>query len=316
VKLDLFDYSILPAELRLYALGLEPPNPVGRPRVLSSFRQRLEVALRWGETANRLAVHGRSTQRPELAPILKQIGRLRAKGALPWRIAELSRKADKIGRHSQTPILPPDETKPAIDKMVANDLGLTERMVRKIRSDKRLIPFMPPPLWVPRDWERADAQRAWVKRRARALLTPEHLAKVDRGEIVLGERDGGLAILDMLDGIAHLLTAEQYRKAREFQSRCYEGGLGHFVLGRWLGREDDPLDDGIFPPVMRRLPYRGWVRWQNVVLPKIRSQSDYNREIIERIGLPGLKFLRAVLYEGRLIDRRAVEGLAWALDQI
>src|SRR5262245_16480038 len=136
------DISDLPIPLRMHLLGLPVASRRrGRPRALS-FRQRREAALRWSEEWHARARPGQSTQRPELAPILKQIGRLRAKNALPWRIAELSRKADQIGRFSSTEILAPDVNLPAIDKAVADELNLTERMVRRIRSDPRMRPFM------------------------------------------------------------------------------------------------------------------------------------------------------------------------------
>jgi hypothetical protein len=54
------------------------------------------------------------------------------------RMLALSRKVDQIGRYHSTPILPPDEPQPDIDRMVAKEfaeIGVTERMVRTIRSD-------------------------------------------------------------------------------------------------------------------------------------------------------------------------------------
>src|SRR5262245_44946232 len=88
----------LPVELRLYALGLPLPNRSGgRPRTLT-FQQKVEVGVLWRETHDALAVC-RHVKDRRLAPILKRIGQMRAKNAAPWRIAEQSRKADRIGRH-------------------------------------------------------------------------------------------------------------------------------------------------------------------------------------------------------------------------
>src|SRR5262249_38764246 len=146
-------YDELSIELRFLALGLgvpdPPPKPPGRPRKLS-FRQQLEVRLRWTEIRKALARYGRSTARPELRRVLKEIRQ--PKNALPWRFAELSRKADQTGRFSSTEILPPDETLPAIDKIVAGELDIHERQVRRIRSDPRMQPFTAGEPWLERDF--------------------------------------------------------------------------------------------------------------------------------------------------------------------
>jgi hypothetical protein len=303
----LFDqaiYDLLPIELRLDALGLdasEAPRPIGRPRVLTTPLERVNVFLRWWETANGLARQGPTTKHPGLEPVLKQIGRARDKGALPL-LARLSRQADGLGRYHSTPYLPPAESKPAIDKIVAAEVGLSERLVRSVRTDRLLKPFEPQPLWAPRAWEQQIAQQSWASRRARALLTPEHYTKV---ACVLGERNGGIAILDNLEQLAPLLTGEQYARALEFQRRCYAGGLGHLVWGRFVdGDIREPWEDPrelCFPTVWRSYHVQGvgtlTRRLQNVALPKIAAQAPYNQAIIDHIGLRGLKFLRTVLYE-------------------
>src|SRR5262249_29949162 len=152
-------FSRLPVELRLYALGLPlPSRPGGRPRTLT-FQQRLELAVLWRETHDALAVR-RHARDPRLAPILKRIGHMRAKSAAQWRIAELSRKADRIGRHSRVEILPPKESLPEIDRRVAEKTGLTERMVRKVRGDARIKTLVGLPIWEPRPWEVAAGRDA------------------------------------------------------------------------------------------------------------------------------------------------------------
>ena len=219
-------YDALALELRFMALGLDvpdaPPKPPGRPRKLS-FRQQVETALNWTETFNAQARYGRSSQRPELRPVLKQIGRLQAKNALPWQIARLSKKADLIGRFSSTEILPPDDLLPDIDKTVADKLGLTERMVRRIRSDPRMRPFMGTPPWTVRAFEREGFEQAELGRLSCALLTPERLAKGD-----IDYRNGNLVALSVTDRLA--LTQPQLETATDFERRCYEGGLGSKVL--------------------------------------------------------------------------------------
>jgi hypothetical protein len=335
---ELFDYSSLPAELRLQVLGLPlPARPVGRPRKLS-FKEQVKVGIRLREVYDGFARFGRSTQHPKLPSLVKRIRQMLADDEA-WRAARLSREADDLGRFHSTPILKPAENLPVAYRVVAEEFGIKPRMVRSVHEDKRIVELVGLPAWElkkeTREWLEGGAQRAWVhqrrawvRRRASQLLTPEYLFKVYRGEVVLGEAHGGLAVQDELRRVEHLLTPEQYRKGREFQQRCYAGGQGHLVMGRWIDFSDvDPWDDGVFPPVLyiRRaaggLPastvrnaggekrssggephsygaHRGLVlKWQNVALAKIRSQADYNQQIIDRIGLHELKFLRAALHE-------------------
>jgi hypothetical protein len=173
--------ALLSAQARMGALGLlpEPRNKGGRPRK-SSFRQDMEIALCIGEARRALAGIRRPTQHPELPRVLKQIGRLRRRNALDWRISALSRKADALGRYYQTPILPPEKRKPDIDKIVAKKLGVKPRKVRAIRSDPRFEPFIGPEPWVLRDWEVKERRHYAVRRRAKVLMTPERYAKGER----------------------------------------------------------------------------------------------------------------------------------------
>jgi len=299
--MTLFDHSFLPEELRLYALGLEEPTrPVGRPRALESFRDRFMVAAHWANTANSLARPGQTNKRPGLDPVLKQIARAKKRGLPEWRIMALSREADRIGRFHSTPILAPAETKPQIDKIVAKEFGLTERTVRTIRSDKRFIELVPQPLWIPQVWEQEIADRASVRRRARALMTPEYFAKVERGEMVIGERDRQIAVLDNLEQLAPQLTPEQYRKAQEFQARCYAGGLGDPVLGQ----------------LFRNGSKKAGPEFREILSEKISDQAPYNQAIIDRIGVQGLNFLRASLWFGDIDPRQHVLLLSQLLDQI
>src|SRR5262249_10935089 len=127
-------------------------------------------------------------------------------------------------------------------------LGLTERIVRSIRTDKQYEPFLGPPLWIPSEWEREWARQFSITRRARGLLTPEFLAKNE-----VTERDGHLTVLDDLDHVS--LTSEQYRKAKEFREHCYALGMGDTVLTRWGDYEPQPwedLRDLSMPPVLSK----------------------------------------------------------------
>jgi hypothetical protein len=184
---DLFDYSTLPGEFRLEALGLCEPdtdvrNPVGRPRRLS-FRERLEIGVRWREIERELARPGRSTEHPNLKPLLRQIARARKPASgQAWKIPHLSAKADALGRFHSVPIQPPTETMPEIDRLVAKELTkpgrkITPRMVRSIRTDKRIATLVGLPAWQPREWQ-IEAKRDFQARRAaKRLMTPQRYAK-------------------------------------------------------------------------------------------------------------------------------------------
>src|SRR5262249_50608767 len=100
------DISELPLELRMHLLGL-PLKPVGRPRTFP-FRQRLTIAIRWREMHDSRA-RLRSTQDPRVQPLLKRIGRMRARNAAPWKIDRLSRQLDTIGRYGSVLVSPPAE---------------------------------------------------------------------------------------------------------------------------------------------------------------------------------------------------------------
>jgi hypothetical protein len=182
-------YVRLPTELRMLALGLDfkPKSKGGRPPTLS-FMAWIRIAARRDEIARTLARRGPSTRPREIAPILKQIGRLHAKNAPPWRIGELSRKADRIGRYHAVPILRPDESEPEIDRMVAKEFGVTERMVRTISSDKRIRDLLGRPIWEARAWEVEERRRFAARKRAEALMTPERYAKRERVWLAGGSR--------------------------------------------------------------------------------------------------------------------------------
>jgi hypothetical protein len=303
-----FDLSTaIYARVPLSAFGrreIDPEPARGRPRK-SSFRQDMEIALCIGEARRALAGIGRSTAHPKLAGVLKQIGHLRRRNALDWRIPALSRKADALGRYYQTPILPPEKSKPDIDKIVAKKLGVKPRKVRAIRSDPRFEPFIGPEPWAPSDWEAEVAKRALLRRRAAALLTPERLAKVEIGERFV---DGAyrLEVVDPIDRIIDRLTPSQAEAARNFCRRCLHGGLTHRVL-YFRGAPREFVDElggrvlggGELQPFAH--PYR------NLLIDKIMATDerdgnrfiDFNRGIVARIGVRGLWFLRTVLYEGR-----------------
>jgi hypothetical protein len=234
------------------------PGPIGRRPTLA-FQQRVKVGVLWRETYDGLARRGRSTEDPRLAPILKRIAKMRAKNAAPWRIAELSRKADQIGRHSSVPILPPKEKRPEIDRLVAEKTGLTARMVRTIRADPRIIALVGLPVWVPREWQREGKQQFEFRRRVLALVTPERFAKGDialvNGQLVAR----GIAEPGVIPG----------------SGPCHRVGCEEFRIG--LHQPSNELWD---IPRAKFIPARRWLhQWPGAVAGWARTSPTWTPEL-------------------------------------
>jgi hypothetical protein len=237
-----FDLAVV-ARVPRSALGrCEPPAPPVRPP--GSFYHRLRVMLRCEELYRKHLRFGCSTQSPALQPILKKIAKARARGLPEWRIAELSRQADSIGRHERVRILKPTVPLPDIDKQVAKEFGISTRTVRRYRSDPRLDPFRSVPPWEVRQWQIDEAEQIRLKRRALALVTPERFAK---GDIYL------FGSTLMARGVEPDLVAGAAPRPRV--------GCEEFRI--WLHRPSNELWD---IPRVKFIPARKWVHlWPGAV---------------------------------------------------
>jgi hypothetical protein len=272
---DLFDYSTLPGEFRLEALGLCEPdtdvrNPVGRPRRLS-FRERLEIGVRWREIERELARPGRSTEHPNLKPLLRQIARARKPASgQAWKIPHLSAKADALGRYHSRALLSPLESKPEIDRMVAKEMGISPRMVRSARSDKRVRELLEKPGKERREWEIEAAQQVELRRQALALVTPERFAKDD-----FFLRHGALAAKQERSGEDTYLLA---RRLRTYQRQRAE----------------------LLPLEYRRRPY--WLAWSV-------QWARMDNKILERFWINGQESVRLERHQtGRRIGKQESYG--------
>src|SRR5262249_13798713 len=78
------------------------------------------------------------------------------------------------------------------DEALAERYGITPRMVRTIRGDRRLWPFMPPPPGHVPDWQ----LQAMARHTAKQIMTPERYAKGERVRLtdvgLIVEQDRGL----------------------------------------------------------------------------------------------------------------------------
>src|SRR5919201_1332334 len=179
-----FDYAQLPADVRL--LELPTARKRGRPRELT-FLERVRIAQAWGETLNAHAIHVRDRNRDRaVARLQKKFRQLCAAKVAPQKIAAVQAAIDKIGRVTRVAIKPPDTALPVIDKQVANPFGITERMVRKCRTDPKLRPFIPHPVWLERDWLKAGRLDFEARQVAKWLMTPERFAKREPLTLVNG----------------------------------------------------------------------------------------------------------------------------------
>jgi hypothetical protein len=179
------DYGVLPIETRMMALGLPMPLPrrVGRPRALSMLR-RIEIAIAWGEHMN---AHARIEAPRERGPVKKlqqKLAAARINGDAQFLIDRMSARLDRLGRVTRAIVLPPRIALPEADRAIAKQFGITERMVRKIRVDKRMQPFMPRPIWKVPDWQRRGAESHAARSAAKRLMTPERYAKNERVALV------------------------------------------------------------------------------------------------------------------------------------
>ena len=118
-----------------------------------------------------------------------------AANAAPHKLAEVTAAIDKIGRVTRVAIKPPDTALPVIDKQLAQLFGISERMVRKCRTDPKLRPFMPHPVWIERDWVKAGRLDSEARELAKRLMTPERFAKREPLTLI----NGTVRILDAVE---------------------------------------------------------------------------------------------------------------------
>jgi hypothetical protein len=169
-------YAGFPVDYRLHLLGLpnKPPAPKrGRPRALS-LAERIRVAQAAGEALSAHAVVERDRKRDRaIAKLHLKFHRLCAEQAAPHKLAEVTAAIDRVGRVTRVVIKPPDTALPVIDAKVAKLLGITVRMVRRCRTDPRMRPFMPHPVWLERDWVKVARLDFEARQVAKRLLPPE-----------------------------------------------------------------------------------------------------------------------------------------------
>jgi hypothetical protein len=174
----MMDYTI---ETRMMALGLpilppRRPEQRGRRRALSMLK-RIEIAIAWGEYMNAHARIEAPRERGQVKALQRKLGAARANGDAQFLLNRMSAKLDGLGRVSREIVLPPRIALPEADRAIAKRFGVSERMVRKIRSDERMDPFMPHPIWKVPDWLRRGAELHAARAVARRLMTLERYAK-------------------------------------------------------------------------------------------------------------------------------------------
>lgn len=186
------EYDHLSTDVRLMALGLPARRKPGRPRALS-FRERLNVALSWNEKLNARAQVGTSQRHTALAALMKKLIRLQTAGAKPHKIREVQAMMDALGRYITLQVRPPEIDYPTIDQEVAEDFGITARMVLRCRTDFRKFLSHP---WNERAHE-VEARTAFAAQQlAKRLMTPERFAKrepvkIRSGALWVDPKDSG-----------------------------------------------------------------------------------------------------------------------------
>ena len=222
--LGLKAYDLLSTDVRLMALGLPARRKPGRPRALS-FRERLNVALSWNEKLNARAQVGTSQRHTALAALMKKLIRLQTAGAKPHKIREVQAMMDALGRYITLQVRPPEIDYPTIDQEVAEDFGITARMVLRCRTDFRKFLSHP--------WnERAHEAKARVdfeaKQLAKRLMTPERLAKGERvviaGGYLVVEQDRTAEAVHMAARRVFGLTRPRWLAIRPQWTRMLQAG--------------------------------------------------------------------------------------------
>ena len=111
------------------------------------FLERVRVAQAHAEALNAHAIHVRDRGRDRaIAKLQAKFRELCKAQAVPHKIREVQAAIDKVGRVTRVPIKLPNKLLPEIDMQVANLFGITERMVRRCRTDPKLQRFMPHPV--------------------------------------------------------------------------------------------------------------------------------------------------------------------------
>jgi hypothetical protein len=217
MELGTFDYSQLPIDLRLHFLCLPARRRRGRPKDLT-FLERVRVAQAHAEALNAHAIHVRDHGRDRaLAKLQAKFRGLCAAQAAPHKIAEVTAAIDKVGRVTRVPIRPPDKPLPEIDKQVAKLFGITERMVRRCRTDPKLQRFMPHPVWLERDWVKSARLDFEARQVAKRLMTPERLAKQGPLTLVNGAVRVGPVVGEIIQrpGPRHRVGCEDFGIGRQ-----------------------------------------------------------------------------------------------------
>jgi hypothetical protein len=222
----------LPIELRLYALGLYdgPLRGVGRPRRLD-YQGRLEIYVAWWGALNAHAVHVHDRKRDRaVAKLQTRFRTLSAAGTPTHETVRITTAIDKIGRVSRVPIEPPPTCYPELDKAIAEQFSLrpgfariSPRMVRRIRSDRRLEAFKPQPAWLERPWEKPTREAFQARQVAKRLMTPE---RYNKGEAIVLE-GGRLVVLDTAGRLNQrgLLSDSALHRYRDFERRAVKAGM-------------------------------------------------------------------------------------------
>jgi hypothetical protein len=160
----------------------------GRPRALP-MRLRIEIAIAWGEeyAGAHVCVEVPARRRRAVERLQRKIEAAHREGVAPHMIKRLSDKLDALGRYSRKIILPPAVALPDIDRVIARRYGVTRRMVRRIRRDKGMWPFMPQLPWKVPGWQLRDMAQHAAKPAAKRLMTPQ---RYDKCEQIALTRDG------------------------------------------------------------------------------------------------------------------------------
>jgi hypothetical protein len=211
---------------------------------------------------NRHAIHVRDRGRDRaLAKLQAKFRGLCAANAAPHKLAEITAAIDKVGRVTRVPIKPPEKRLPEIDKQVAELFGITERMVRKCRTDPKLRPFMPHPVWLEPDWLRTAREDFEARQVAKRLMTPERYAKCEPVRFY----NGGLQVPERLG--PEIVSAP----APGVDNVPYNGARGEFFPPKKLTAQERVVYARLRVGATFAAPFAAWWR----VKPKMTISAPW-----------------------------------------
>jgi hypothetical protein len=191
--------------------------------------------LDWHEELNASAVnasaivaHNRKREHL-IAKLQAQFRAFWAAGAFA-RLFHVRKALDQLGRFTRKPIMPPEVLHPIIDRRIARKWGVTDRKVRRCRSnwERKLMPY---PVWQEREFVVRGRLDHAARQRAKELMTE---ARYDKREPVRLAKSGLLVASEPLLAGNPLYLKQQGRFPHDGTPSRAESTFNRLTDQRWV----------------------------------------------------------------------------------